>query len=70
VDSARAARALFEAWQHVHYPPAPYVAPPQVLPADPAAPLHRQGGALRDKLLMALIALFALERGLAHGRKR
>jgi hypothetical protein len=67
---AAAARALFEAWQHVHYPPAPYVAPPQVLPADPAAPLHRQGGALRDKLLMALIALFALERGLAHGRKR
>jgi hypothetical protein len=67
---AAAARALFEAWQRVHYPPAPYVAPPQVLPADPAAPLHRQGGALRDKLLMALIALFALERGLAHGRKR
>jgi hypothetical protein len=67
---AAAARALFEAWQRVHYRAAPYVAPPQVLPADPAALLHRQGGALRDKLLMALIALFALERGLAHGRKR
>ena len=67
---AAAARALFESWQRVHYPPAPYVAPPQVLAADPSAPLEKHGGALRDTLLMALIALFALERGLAHVRKR
>jgi hypothetical protein len=67
---AAAARTLFETWQRVHYAPAPYVAPSEVLAADPAAPLPRQGGALRDKLLMTLIALFALERGLAHGRKR
>lgn len=67
---AAAARALFESWHHQHYAPAPYVAPPQVLAADPSAPLQRQGGALRDQLLMALAVLFALERGLAHGRKR
>jgi hypothetical protein len=67
---AAAARMVFESWQGVHYAPAPYVAPPQVLAADPSAPLQRQGGALRDKLLMALAALFALERGLAHVRKR
>ena len=67
---AAAARALFESWQRVHYPPAPYVAPPQVLAADPSAPVQRQSGALRDQLMMALIALFALERGLAHVRKR
>jgi hypothetical protein len=66
---AAAARALFEAWEHVHYAPAPYVAPPQVLAADPAAPLQRQSGALRDQLLIALVVLFALERGLAHVRR-
>jgi hypothetical protein len=48
----------------------PYVAPSQVLAAAPYAQVQRQGGALRDELLLALIALFALERGLAHGRKR
>jgi hypothetical protein len=67
---AAAVRALFEAWQRVHYAPAPYVAPPQMLAADPAAPLQRSNGALRDQLLIALIALFALERGLAHVRRR
>jgi hypothetical protein len=67
---ADAARAVFERWQHEHYAPAPYIAAPQVLAADPAAPVQRQGGALRDQLLLALVALFALERGLAHVRKR
>jgi hypothetical protein len=67
---AVAARALLETWQRQYIAPVPYVAPPQVLAADPSAPVDRQGGALRDKLLIALIALFALERGLAHGRKR
>ena len=67
---AAAARTLFEAWERVHYAPAPYVAPRETLAADPAAPLQRQGGALRHTLLMALVALFALERGLAHVRKR
>lgn len=67
---ADAARALFEHWQRLHYAPVPYVAPPQVLAADPAAPLARHTGALRDQLLAALIVLFALERGLAHVRRR
>jgi len=67
---AATARALFEAWERQHYAPAPYVAPAQVLAADPAAPLRHEGGAQRDALLMALIALFALERGLAHVRQR
>ena len=67
---AAAVRTLFEAWQRRHYAPARYVAPLEVLAADPSAPLQRQGGALRDTLLMALIALFALERGLAYVRKR
>lgn len=67
---AAAARALLETWQRQYVAPVPYVTPPQVLAADPSAPLDRQGGALRDKLLIALIALFALERGLAHVRKR
>lgn len=67
---ADAARAVFAAWYRQHYALAPYVAPSQVLAADPSAPLHSQGGALRDKLLMVLVALFALERGLAHVRKR
>lgn len=65
-----AARAVFEAWERVHFAPAPYIAPSQVLPVDPIAPLHKLGGALRDQLLMALIALFALERGVAHVRQR
>jgi len=69
-QDAAAARALFESWQRLHYRPAPYVAPPQVLAADPSAPVEHQAGALRDQLLIALIALFALERGLAHVRKR
>lgn len=69
VDAA-AARTLLATWQHQLYAPVPYVAPAQVLVADPAAPLQHTSGALRDTLLIALIALFALERGLAHGRKR
>lgn len=67
---AATARALFESWERAHYAPAPYVAPAQVLAADPSAPMHSPGGALRDVLLLAVIVLFALERGLAHGSKR
>lgn len=70
VHDADAARAVYASWYREHYSLAPYVAPPQVLAANPAAPLQSEGGALRDKLLMALVALFALERGLAHVRKR
>lgn len=64
-----AARTLFETWQRLRYPPLPYVAPAQALAADPRAPLAPLGGALRDKLLLALVALLALERMMAHVRK-
>lgn len=67
---ADAARTLLDTWYHRYHGPQPYVAPAQVLAADPSAPLQGQGGALRQMLLIALTALFALERGLAHGRKR
>jgi hypothetical protein len=66
---ASAARSLFETWQRLHYAPVPYTAPSQSIAAStvqtaPAA------GALRDILLMALAALFALERILAHASRR
>lgn len=67
---AAAARRLFEDWQRLHYPPVAYVAAPQVLAADPAAPLGPGTRALRDMLTMALIALLALERIVTHARKR
>lgn len=67
---AASARRLFEDWQRLHYPPVAYVAAPQVLPADPAAPLGAGTRALRDMLSIALIALFALERIVTHASKR
>lgn len=67
---AASARRMFEDWQRLHYPPVPYVATPQVLAADPSAPLGPGTRALRDMLTMALLALFALERIVTHARKR
>ncbi|NML63413.1 hypothetical protein HHL21_20435 [Massilia sp. RP-1-19] len=67
---AAAARRLFEDWQRLHYPPVPYIAAPQVLAADPSAPLGSGTRALRDMLTMALIALFVLERIVTYARKR
>ncbi len=66
---AAAARAMFETWQRLHYATVPYLAPSQTLPASQvqAAPTP---GALREVLLMALAALFALERILAHASRR
>ncbi|RJG24179.1 BatA domain-containing protein [Massilia cavernae] len=67
---ANAARALFETWQRLHYSPVAYTASAQVLAANPAAPVAPGSGALRGILAMALTALFALERILAHARRR
>ncbi|WP_426176459.1 BatA domain-containing protein [Massilia sp. TWR1-2-2] len=66
---AGSARSLFETWQRLHYAPAPYSAPSQTIAASTvqAAPA---AGALRDILLMALAALFALERILSHASRR
>ena len=62
-----AARALFETWQRLHYAPVAFTAPSQVLDATPTAPTS---GTLRELLLAALAALFALERILAHASRR
>jgi hypothetical protein len=67
---ADSARALFETWQRLHYAPLAYSAPSQALAAAPAAPNEAGGGALREILMMALIALLALERILAHASRR
>lgn len=67
---ADAARALFETWQRLHYAPAAYPAPSQVLAATPSARIAIAGGAMRELLLIALAALFAIERILAHASRR
>jgi hypothetical protein len=65
-----AARALLETWRELHYPALPYTAPALALArTEVAAPAHASG-ALRDFLMLALVALFALERILAHARRR
>lgn len=67
---AAGARALFETWQRLHYAPVPFTAPSQVIAAGKAAAGAEASGALRNLLTMALAALFALERILAHARRR
>lgn len=66
---AHAARSMFETWQRLHYAPVVYTAPSQVIPASLIQP-PPAAGALRDMLVMALAALFALERILAHASRR
>lgn len=67
---ADAARAQFETWQRLHYPPVAYVTPPQTIAAAPAAGMAPASGALHYLLAFALMALFALERILAHASRR
>jgi hypothetical protein len=67
---ADAARSLFESWQRLHYAPVAYPAPSQVIAATPKSPLVPASGALRDLLVAALAALFALERILANASRR
>lgn len=66
---AGAARRQFETWQRLHYPALAYTAPPQLLAAAPAAAQAPLNGALRNIMSLALIALLALERILAHARR-
>lgn len=70
VASADAARALFESWQRLHYVPVAFTAPSQVLGPAPAATLADDSGAWRDRILVLIAALFAIERILAHARRR
>ncbi|MET0983484.1 MAG: hypothetical protein ABWY02_15370, partial [Telluria sp.] len=65
-----AARTLLETWRALHYAPVPYTAPAQAFAASSTAARSHASGALRDMLMWALIALFALERILTHVRRR
>lgn len=67
---ADAARSQFETWQRLHYPPVPYVTPSQTIAASPNAPMGPVSGALHHILAFALMALFAMERILAHASRR
>lgn len=65
---AGAARRLFETWQELHYGAPAYTTPSQrIEAADAALPgSPAPAGALRYMLTLALMALFAIERILAH----
>jgi hypothetical protein len=67
---ADGARRLFETWQRLHYAPVAYTAPSIVFAASDVGPVAHAGGALRETLMMILVALFALERILTHARRR
>lgn len=69
-QDADGARRLFETWQRLHFAPVPYTAPSQVINATAATRADAPSGALRELLMKALIALFALERILTHARRR
>ena len=65
-----AARRLLETWRELHPAPVAYTAPAtRFAPSTVPATAHASG-ALRDMLMMALVALFALERMLTHARRR
>jgi hypothetical protein len=67
---AAAARRLYETWQQLHYMPISYRTPPQTIAAVSGVTQPYTGGALHSLLAIALAALFALERILAHARRR
>lgn len=66
-----AARSLYQRWQARQRVPEPYAAPSMTLQAAPGAtPALLPIGALHGWLAPLLALLFALERGLAHVRRR
>jgi hypothetical protein len=67
---AAAARALLDTWRELHYGPLPYTAPSQAFAATHTVPHSQASGALREFLMLALAALFALERIVTHARRR
>lgn len=67
---ADAARTLVAAWQRLHAGSQAWTAPAQTLAADPDAPVGPAAGALRDRLALLLLVLFALERVVSHVRRR
>jgi hypothetical protein len=69
-SDAAAARRLFEQWQQLHLAPPPFLTPTmQFEPAPPAPAPVAPSGALFDVLGWVLLALFALERSVAHARR-
>jgi hypothetical protein len=67
---ADAARAQYEAWQRLHNAPVAWPAPSQEFVTSDNAISTPAGGALRFQMMIALLALFALERILTHAKRR
>ena len=67
---AEGARALYERWQAASARPAPYPMPGQALSAARNKPLPAPVARPPQWLALALLALFAIERILAHARRR
>ena len=67
---ADSARAWFERARRLHHPMPPYLTPSQTIAPSSAAAGAPASGPLRYMLTLALIALFALERILAHASRR
>ena len=65
-----AARAQFETWQRLHFAPLAYPTPPQAIAATGQLSQRPINGALRYFLMCVLLALFVLERVLAHANRR
>jgi len=65
-----AARRLLETWRSLHYAPLAYTAPAHSFSASTVPASVHANGALRGFLMLALAALFALERILTHARRR
>ncbi len=67
---AAVARSLLETWQKQHYGAPAWVTPSQLIPRAANAGQGYASGALHHLLAWLLMALFALERILAHARRR
>lgn len=67
---ANGARLLLQDWERLHYVPPPFTLPSQVIPASRAAHTGEAEGELRKLLVLVIAGLFAVERILAHARRR
>ena len=67
---AAAARRLLETWRSLHAAPLAYTAPAHTFAASPVPAASHANGTLREFLMWALVALFALERTFTHARRR
>jgi hypothetical protein len=67
---ADGARALYETWHALHFPPEAWPLAGRVLPAQRTSPLAMPGARADGWLAGALAALFILERLVTHVRRR